>query len=205
MIRGITGYGEGNGPYIVIHDGFNLDLWGDFPHGTDRMVLDTHPYLAFDGQPNTSPVVADDGLGEPGGIWPSQACAWGSQVNNRSDFLCPFRVKQTLTDLRISQLNFGVTISGEFSASYTECGLFLSGAQDNSTVQGNCTTFIEWQNWNQTFIEGIRVFAEAEMDALQNWWFWTWKVCLSSRRHKLLDVEADIVHPLIDWSFTCLR
>ena len=205
MIRGITGYGEGNGPYIVIHDGFNLDLWGDFPHGTDRMVLDTHPYLAFDGQPNTSPVVADDGLGEPGGIWPSQACSWGSQVNNRSDFLCPFRVKQTLTDLRTSQLNFGVTISGEFSASYTECGLFLSGATDDSTVQGNCTTFIEWQNWNQTFIEGIRVFAEAEMDALQNWWFWTWKVCLSSRRHKLLDVEADIVHPLIDWSFTCLR
>jgi hypothetical protein len=98
-----------------------------------------------------------------------------------------------------------VTVSGEFSGSYTECGLFLSGATDNTTVEGDCVPFIEWQNWNQTFKDGIRVFTEAEMDALTNWWYWTWKVCLSSRRHKLLDMEADIVHPLIDWSFRYLR
>lgn len=99
LIRGITGYGEGNGPYIVIHDGFNLEVWANFPKGADRMVLDHHPYLAFDGQPNTAPVVTDDGLGEPGGTWPTQACAWGTQINSRSDFLCSFRLKQTLTDL----------------------------------------------------------------------------------------------------------
>jgi glucan 1,3-beta-glucosidase len=195
MIRTITGVGAGNGPYIAIHDGFNLGLWAGTLPGADRMVLDTHPYLAFNGQSNSAPVVTDDGLGEPGGTWPSQACTWGSTVNNRFDFLYPFQVKQTLTDLCTSQTTFGVTISGEFSSSYTECGLFLSGVQDETTVNGDCVPFVQWQSWNQTFKEGIKAFTEAEMDALQNWWFWTWKVCLNSRRRKLLDVEADIVHP----------
>jgi hypothetical protein len=92
MIRGITGYGEGNGPYIAIHDSFNLALWANFPQGADRMVLDTHPYLAFNGQPKTAGVVGDDGIGEPGGPWPLQACGWGAGVNNRSVFLCLFRL-----------------------------------------------------------------------------------------------------------------
>jgi glucan 1,3-beta-glucosidase len=87
MIRGITGYGQGNGPYMAIHDGFNLGLWAGFLPGSDRIILDTHPYLAFNGQANTAPVVTDDGLGEPGGTWPLQACAWGSSVNDRSDLL----------------------------------------------------------------------------------------------------------------------
>jgi hypothetical protein len=98
-----------------------------------------------------------------------------------------------------------VTISGEFSSSYRECGLFLAGTQDATTSQSNCTEFIQWQSWNATFKQGILDFTEAEMDALQNWWYWTWKVCLSSRRRKLLDIEADIVHPLIGWQFICLR
>ncbi len=179
MIRSITGYGQGNGPYIAIHDGFNLGVWAGFLPGSDRMVLDTHPYLAFSGQANTAPVVTDDGLGEPGGTWPSQACTWGSSLNDRCGFLGSFRVKQTLTDFCASQTTFGVTISGEFSSSYTECGLFLSGTQNAATDQGACLPFIQWQNWNQTFKDGIRDFTMAEMDALQNWWFWTWKVCLS--------------------------
>jgi len=173
MIRGITGFGEGNGPYIAIHDGFNLATWSSFPAGSDRMVLDTHPYLAFNGQPNTAPVVTDDGLGEPGGTWPGQACTWGSTVNN-------------------SQTAFGVTISGEFSSSYTECGLFLAGVTDNTTVQGDCVQFIHWQNWNQTFKDGIRVFTQAEMDSLQNWFFWTWKVGPSS-------ASGNVESPL--WSY----
>jgi glucan 1,3-beta-glucosidase len=85
-MRNITGYGEGNGPYIVIHDGFiAMSLWADFLPGSDRIVLDTHPYFAFDGQPNTAPIDIDDGLGEPGGVWPLQACnAWGPGINTRS-------------------------------------------------------------------------------------------------------------------------
>jgi len=86
MIRSITGYGEGNGPYIAIHDGFTgVSKWANFLPGSDRIILDTHPYFAFDGQSNFSPVNVDDGIGEPGGIWPKQACdAWGPPINNRS-------------------------------------------------------------------------------------------------------------------------
>jgi len=173
MIRGITGYGQGNGPYISIHDGFNLGLWAGFLPGSDRIILDTHPYLAFDGQTNTAPVVTDDGLGEPGGTWPSQACAWGSSMNQ-------------------SQVGFGVTISGEFSSSYVECGLFLSGTTVPGTDTGDCLPFVQWQNWNATFKEGILDFTLASMDALQNWWYWTWKVGNSSTSNT---VEAPL------WSY----
>lgn len=83
MIRGITGYGAGNGPYIAIHDGFNLGQWANFLPGSDRIILDTHPYLAFGGNAQTSPIVADDGSGEPGGIYVQQACSWGPGLNGR--------------------------------------------------------------------------------------------------------------------------
>jgi aryl-phospho-beta-D-glucosidase BglC (GH1 family) len=161
MIRGITGIGAGNGPYIAIHDGFNLGLWAGFLPGSDRIALDTHPYLAFDGSTNTAPVTTDDGLGEPGGTWPLAACAWGSSVNQ-------------------SQVSFGVTVSGEFSSSYVDCGLFVSGVGVNTTVEGDCLPFVQWQSFNATFKQGILDFTLAEMDALQNWWYWTWKVGNSS-------------------------
>lgn len=39
-IRGITGYGEGHGPYISIHDGFvGLSQWSGFLTGSDRILL----------------------------------------------------------------------------------------------------------------------------------------------------------------------
>ncbi|KAJ6595049.1 hypothetical protein DFH09DRAFT_1412906 [Mycena vulgaris] len=50
MIRGITGYGAANGPFMSIHDGFQgVASWAS---GSDRIILDTHPYFAFDQQPN---------------------------------------------------------------------------------------------------------------------------------------------------------
>lgn len=43
MIRGITGLGAGNGPFISIHDGFvGLDSWAGFLPGSDRINIDTH-------------------------------------------------------------------------------------------------------------------------------------------------------------------
>ena len=40
MIRGITGIGEGNGPYMVIHDGFQgLSTWSNFLPGSDRIIM----------------------------------------------------------------------------------------------------------------------------------------------------------------------
>lgn len=84
MIRSITGYGEGNGPYISIHDGFSgLSSWAGFLPGSDRIVLDTHPYFAFDGSSSTSPI--DTGTGNnAGGVWPAQACnRWAAGINGR--------------------------------------------------------------------------------------------------------------------------
>ncbi|OBZ65976.1 putative glucan 1,3-beta-glucosidase D [Grifola frondosa] len=113
MIRSITGIGAGNGPFISIHDGFQgMSSWAGFLTGSDRIALDTHPYFAFDGQPNTQPInvtaVGGDGV-EMGGVWPKQACnSWGPQMN-------------------ASRNNFGVSIAGEFSNGYNDCGLFVEG------------------------------------------------------------------------------
>lgn len=86
MIRGITGTGEGNGPYISIHDGFmGLTEWAGFLTGADRITLDIHPYFAFDGNTAVSPI--DTGTGaDAGGIWPAAACnSWASSMNTRFD------------------------------------------------------------------------------------------------------------------------
>ena len=84
MIRSITGRGAGNGPYIGIHDGFlGLQTWAGFLPGSDRILIDTHPYFAFGGGANTAPVATGTGI-NAGGIWPSQACStWASGINQR--------------------------------------------------------------------------------------------------------------------------
>jgi len=164
MIRGITGYGTGNGPYIAIHDGFaGLAQWADFLPGSDRFALDMHPYLAFNGDGNTSPIVDDDGTGtgEPGGVYVGRACGWAA-------------------DVKTSQTAFGVSFSGEFSSGYNPCGLFLLGVDNNDTTTGDCELFTDSSAWNATLKQGVLDFTLASMDALQNWWFWTWKVGASS-------------------------
>ncbi|KZT18580.1 glycoside hydrolase family 5 protein [Neolentinus lepideus HHB14362 ss-1] len=157
VIRNIGGYGAGNGPYIAIHDGFIADAaWADFLPGSDRIVLDTHPYFAFDGQPNNAPIATT----EPsvGGVWPRQACsAWGPGMNQ-------------------SLAAFGVTVAGEWSVGYNECGLFVEGVGTVVRYDGDCGVFQDSTQWNQTMKDGLRMFAMATMDALQDWFFWTWKI-----------------------------
>jgi hypothetical protein len=83
-IRGITGVGEGNGPYISIHDGFRgLPTWAGFMAGADRLSLDMHPYFAFSAQTTIDPI--DTGTGAAaGGIWPARACnSWAASMNTR--------------------------------------------------------------------------------------------------------------------------
>ncbi|KIM55421.1 glycoside hydrolase family 5 protein [Scleroderma citrinum Foug A] len=156
MIRNITGYGEGNGPYMTIHDGFlGLAEWAGFLEGSDRIMIDTHPYFAFDGQTNTEPIATGVGL-LAGGQWPQMACnSFGPPMNQ-------------------SQTAFGVSIAGEFSTAYTACGLFVSGVPDNTLTE--CALFLDASQWNATMKAGLQEFAMASMDALQNWFFWTWKV-----------------------------
>ena len=156
------------GVVITIHDGFlGVSAWKNWMNGTDRLVLDMHPYFAFDGQPNTEPIaVPEEGLlvadGASGGVWPQQACsAWQDNFNE-------------------SQTNFGVTIAGEFSNAINDCGLFINGVSNGPTYKGDCTPFVEWENWNQTMKDGFREFMLASMDAIDNWYFWTWKIGNSS-------------------------
>ena len=84
MIRGITRIGAGKGPYIALHDGFKAhESWAGFMTGADRMVIDTHPYFAFDNTPATTPIDTGTGAGA-GGTWPKAACdRWAASMNRR--------------------------------------------------------------------------------------------------------------------------
>lgn len=157
MIRNITGYGAGNGPFISIHDGFTaLTDWVNILPGADRIMLDTHPYFAFNGNIDTSPINTGTGSAA-GGQWPGQACqAWGPKMNT-------------------SLGAFGVTIAGEFSNGFNDCGLFVRGVGVAASYP-DCTTWTDASNWDASTKAGVQAFAEASMDALQDWWFWTWKI-----------------------------
>ncbi|KAF8912303.1 glycoside hydrolase family 5 protein [Mucidula mucida] len=173
LIRNITGFGEGNGPYIAIHEAFlGLAAWNGFLQGSDRIMMDQHPYFSFGGI-FEDPIAteADDGL--PGGIWPKRACdSWGPSTND-------------------SQKNFGVTISGEFAASPNDCGLFLHGVNVTSS-NPQCPLYDDYRNYNQSMKEGIQNFAMASMNAFTHWFFWTWKIGPSA-------VSGEIETPL--WSY----
>lgn len=162
MIRNITGYGEGHGPYIAIHDGFEgTAAWTNFLQGSDRVILDTHVYFAFDNQYTWPPIATGTGL-SAGGVWPQQACnAWAANMNT-------------------SQTAFGVTLAGEFSNGFNDCGLYLTGVGNTVSYGTECALYLDSSQWNATMKAGLYEFTLASMDALQNWFFWTWKVGNSS-------------------------
>ncbi|KAJ7075507.1 glycoside hydrolase [Mycena belliarum] len=159
IIRGITGMGEGKGPYISIHDGFDgLSKWAGFLPGSDRVILDTHPYFAFSGAPNDAPIATGEDDARAGGPWPKQACdAWGSSINE-------------------SRSDFGVTVAGEFSNGYNDCGLFLTGVGGSQSFGGDCKFWEDSSRWDASTKAGVRAFALASMDAMRDWFFWTWKI-----------------------------
>ncbi|KAJ7491869.1 glycoside hydrolase superfamily [Mycena galericulata] len=128
MIRTITGLGAGNGPYIGIHDGFEgLSSWVGFLPGADRVILDTHPYFAFNNQPDSSPIATGTEPASAGGIWPKQACkTWAQSLN--------------------------------------------------TSYGGGCSLWMDSSTWNATVKAGVMEFALASMDAMQDWFFWTWKI-----------------------------
>jgi hypothetical protein len=77
-----------------------------------------------------------------------------------------------------SQTAFGVTLAGEWSTGFNDCGFFLKGVGVAATYGGDCTLWENSATWNTTLRAGLRQLALAQMDALQDWFFWTWKVCL---------------------------
>lgn len=157
LIRNITGLGAGHGPYIAMHSAFNgAGDWVGFLKGADRMILDEHPYFAFGGV-NTSPVNTTGTTGQPGGTWPALACNIFGQPTE---------------DARTS---FGVMIAGEFSAAPNDCGLFMVGV---NVVSANpqCPEYDDWANYSDAMKAGLLNMVLATMDALGDWFFWTWKI-----------------------------
>lgn len=157
MIRSITGRGPGNGPYIVIHDGFqNASAWTGFLQGSDRIVLDEHPFLDLGGL-DADPVAVLGATGQPGGKWPALACSsFGQNIEN-------------------NRQGFGVTIAGEFSVAPNDCGLFLNGVNSTS-ANPDCSTYNDWVNYNNSMKDGLLNTFQASADALGDWIFWTWKI-----------------------------
>ncbi|KAG9318334.1 glycoside hydrolase family 5 protein [Chiua virens] len=161
-VRTASGTGEGNGPYVSFHDGFfALPEWAGFLPNADRTALDDHPYLCFSTQSDA-----------PMSSYAQTPCnTWATNFNT-------------------SMGAFGLTAAGEFSNAVTDCGLWVNGvglgARYEGTytgswpVIGSCDTWTDWQTWNATMKTGIMNFALASMDALQNWFFWTWKIGPSS-------------------------
>lgn len=126
--------------------------------GSDRIIMDTHPYFSFGGVQTAPVAVIDDASGQPGGKWPLTACnAWGPSLND-------------------SRTTFGVTYAGEFAASPNDCGLFLRGVGQVAKTP-DCTPYDQWETYNATMKDGIQNFVKASMDAFGDWFFWTWKVC----------------------------
>ncbi|KAF9783831.1 glycoside hydrolase family 5 protein [Thelephora terrestris] len=158
VIRAITGVGEGKGPYISLNDGGGYTGWAGLLPNVDRVILDTHPYFAFNGQPNTQPVNVPAADGLMGGIWPALACtAWKNATI-------------------ASQTAFGVTISGEYSTGINDCGFYLRMVEPYTPDNPDCAFWNAWEDWDQNTKEGLLNFALASMDAAEYPFFWTWKV-----------------------------
>ncbi|KAJ6608605.1 glycoside hydrolase superfamily [Mycena sp. CBHHK59/15] len=160
-VRLASGTGVGNGPYVSFHDGFiSLNDWNGFLPGADRASLDSHPYLCFQAQ-SANPISS----------YASTPCnAWGAQFNS-------------------SMAEFGFIVAGEFSNAVTDCGLYVNNVGEGTRYEGtytlggtwpplgNCTTdWLNWEEWSASTKASYKTFAMASMDALQNWFFWTWKI-----------------------------
>lgn len=85
VIRAITGVGEGKGAFITLSDGIGgLSIWAGLLPNADRVAIDTHPYFAFDGEPNTDPINVTAPDGQMGGTWPGLACStWQASTTTR--------------------------------------------------------------------------------------------------------------------------
>ncbi|CAH7686391.1 glycoside hydrolase superfamily [Phakopsora pachyrhizi] len=170
-MRDISGVGEGNGPFMVIHDRFigidggkNLrNVWTGFLSGSDRIGLDAHPYVCF------GPQMTDNLLKNPLGV----CNRWGA------------RVSQTME-------GFGLSISAEWSLALNDCGLYVNnigwgsrfeGTWPNSTspdpqfpAVGKCDTWLDHRLWTEEMKENFADVAQAYQDTMIHSFFWTWKI-----------------------------
>ncbi|KAK8864596.1 hypothetical protein IAR55_001846 [Kwoniella newhampshirensis] len=159
IIRQITGIGAGNGPFLSFHDGFlGITQWYDFLPGADRLALDQHSYIVF--QDQHAGTVQD--LSNIPCSW------WASATNTTSE-------------------TYGVNVAGEWSAAWNDCGQWVnnvgSGSRYDGTyngyankAMGSCDQWNDYTLWDQPTIDALHHFVAGSMDALQNYFFWTWKI-----------------------------
>jgi hypothetical protein len=41
---------------------------------------------------------------------------------------------------------------------------------------GGCTPLEEWFKWDDAYKNNLLRYTSAQMDAIQNWFFWTWRI-----------------------------
>ena len=158
MMRNITGLGKG--PWISIHDGFQpLEQWVDFLPGSDRIALDSHPYFAFATPLDSTPLSGQV----------QRPCArWAARFNGTLD-------------------TYGFAAAGEWSLAFNDCGLYLNGASSgyrydgtlssyNGPRIGSCEPWLDSTDWTAETKADLKQFAMASMDAMQHYFFWTWKI-----------------------------
>jgi glucan 1,3-beta-glucosidase len=175
IVKEVCGTGQGNGPYVSIHNGFESPAnWVGLYPNADRMAMDMHPYLAFNDRQDPSPPSSRIAL---------PCSIWGDMTNN-------------------SQQSFGLTTAGEWSLAINDCGQWVNGVDlgdrfggtfAGSTGVGNCDTWNNWPAWSPAIRRGFLDLTLTSMDALQNYFFWTWKIGNSTRTGK---VEAPF------WSYS---
>lgn len=101
----------------------------------------------------------------------------GGRRSMRGETCCRCILKgKTYTAIFASQSAFGVTVGGEFSCGFNDCGLFLKGVPGSSTYGGDCSLWEDSSTWNDTVKNGLKQFSMASMDAIGDFFFWT--VCL---------------------------
>ena len=76
-----------------------------------------------------------------------------------------------------SRLNFGITVAGEFSPAFLDCGLFVNGVNSTSRFyQGDCSFWDNYKQWGIILKSSLSQLVLAQMDALGDYFFFTWKV-----------------------------
>ncbi|SCV70898.1 BQ2448_3660 [Microbotryum intermedium] len=180
-VRTESGYGDGNGPVVVIHDGFiGTTKWFDFLPGADRIALDSHRYIAFRSSNNQT--MEQQAL-KPCDLW--------MNLHNRT------------------MRTFGIGMVAEWSVAINDCGRFINGVNSGSRYEGTlegpgpeqsvahrggCGHWERSDLWDAKTKQGMQDVALSHMDAFQNWFFWTWKTGPSLRN------PTRVVNPM--WSYS---
>lgn len=181
MLRFIGGTGEGNGPFMVIHDGFSASTgWGGFLSGADRLGLDTHTYMCFGAQ-NVDSVAANSAK-------PCQQ--WATVANSTST-------------------SFGLSMTGEFSLAINDCGLFVNNVGAGTRYEGtfpnaanpdpqfkrlgSCTQWLDDGLWTSEIKSAFADLTQTQQDVMRNSFFWTWKIGNSTK-------QANMPNPM--WSYS---